>query len=77
MDTAKREVDPEFQLLEMREVSFELSPAELQSVAAFLEDCAERMHHGDFRTDHLHMPKAPLGVDLIVINPGSSHLDVQ
>ena len=48
-------VDPEYGLLELREVSFDLSPDGLRRLAAFLLDCAHRAEAGDLRSDHVHI----------------------
>ncbi|WP_165253748.1 Imm32 family immunity protein [Paludisphaera soli] len=51
----KTVVDPEYGLLELREVSFDLSPDGLRRLAAFLRDCADRAEAGDLRSDHVHI----------------------
>lgn len=48
-------VDPEYGLLELREISFDLSPAGLRRVAASLRDCADRAEAGDHHSDHVHI----------------------
>jgi hypothetical protein len=48
-------VDPEYGLIELREVSFDLSPNGLRRLAAFLRDCADRAEAGDHRSDHVHI----------------------
>ncbi len=48
-------IDPEHGLLQLREVSFDLSPADLRRVAAFLQNYAERAEAGDWRSDHAHI----------------------
>jgi hypothetical protein len=48
-------VDPEYGLLELREVSFDLSSDGLRRLAAFLRDCADRAEAGDLRSDHVHI----------------------
>jgi hypothetical protein len=48
-------VDPESGLLEMQEVTFNFSAADLRRVAAFLQHYAERMESGDWRSDHAHL----------------------
>jgi hypothetical protein len=48
-------VDPEYGLLELREVSLDLSPDGLRRLAAFLRDCADRAEAGDLRSDHVHI----------------------
>jgi hypothetical protein len=67
-------VDPEYGLLELREVSFDLSPDGLRRLAAFLRDCADRAEAGDLRSDHMHIeefdrawkPESP-DLDVIVL----------
>lgn len=65
----RRVADAESGLLQMREVRFDLPPAELRSVAAFLLACADRIEGGRWRSDHAHAPESPPGVDLIVLHP--------
>lgn len=48
-------VDPEYGLLELREVSFDLGPDALRRLAAFLRDCADRAEAGGLRSDHVHI----------------------
>jgi hypothetical protein len=48
-------VDTEYGLLELREVSFSLSPDELRRVANFLRHCADSIDAGDWRSDHAHL----------------------
>jgi hypothetical protein len=48
-------IDPEHGLLEMREISFDLSPSDLRRVAAFLWHFADRIETGDWRSDHAHI----------------------
>ena len=48
-------IDPEHGLLEMREVSYDLSPTDLRRVAAFLRHYADRIEAGDWRSDHAHI----------------------
>jgi hypothetical protein len=66
---SSRVVDDKFGLLQLREVSFDLSPTQLRSVAAFLTDCADRLDNGSWRSDHVHMPRPPAEVDIIVLIP--------
>lgn len=51
---SKRECSEEG-LLEMGEVTFNVSPDALRRVARFLEHCADGMESGDWRGDHLHL----------------------
>lgn len=69
-------VDPEHGLLELREVSFDLSPDGLRRLAAFLHDCADRAEAGEFRSDHAHIEQFDRAwkredpdLDLIVLLP--------
>ncbi len=48
-------IDPEHGLLEMREISFDLSPADLRCIAAFLRLYADRIESSDWRSDHAHI----------------------
>jgi hypothetical protein len=48
-------IDPDHSLLELREVSFDLSPADLRRVAAFLQHYADRIESGAWRSDHIHL----------------------
>lgn len=68
-------VDPEFGLLELREVSFDLSPDGLRRVADFLRYHADRMEAGDWRSSHGHIDTYDdrwrhdhPGLDLVVIH---------
>lgn len=72
---SKRTVDAESGLLEMSEVSFDFSPADLRHIAEFLASAADRIESG-LRTDHLHIDEVIsgwdpdlAGSDIIVINP--------
>lgn len=55
-------------LLEMKEVSFEITTDEMRRMAAFLTSCADEIDSGSWRTSHLHM-KNPPGAEIIVIGP--------
>ncbi len=66
-------INPEFWLLEMREISFALSPADLRRVASFLRHSADRIEFGDWRSDHAHIDEFDFrwrqdhsGLDVIV-----------
>lgn len=48
-------VNPEYGLLELREVSFNLSPDALRRLATFLRDCADSGEAGVLRSDHIHI----------------------
>ncbi|MDG3007413.1 Imm32 family immunity protein [Paludisphaera mucosa] len=48
-------VDAEYGLLELREVSFDLSPDGLRRLATFLRECADRAEAGDLRSGHVHI----------------------
>ena len=68
-------VDPEYGLLELREVSLDLSPDRLRRLAAFLRDCADRTEAGDLRSDHVHIEEFDRAwkrespdLDVIVLN---------
>ena len=68
-------VDPEYGLLELREVSLDLSPDGLRRLAAFLRDCADRAEAGDLRSDHVHIEefdrvwkRESPDLDVIVLN---------
>ena len=68
-------IDPESGLLEMREVTFDLSPADLRRVAAFLNHYADRIEAGDWRSNHAHIDQHDpqwrrdhSTLDLVVIN---------
>ena len=65
---SSRVADAKHGLLQMREVSFDLRPADLRAVAAFLADCADRIEGGRWRSDHDHMPAPPRGVDVVVLH---------
>jgi hypothetical protein len=48
-------IDPEYGLLELREVSFDLNAADLRRVAAFLMYYADRIEAGNWHSDHAHI----------------------
>jgi ferredoxin-NADP reductase len=48
-------VDPEFGLMELREVSFGLPPVDMRRVAAFLQHYADLIESGDWKSDHIHL----------------------
>ena len=48
-------IDPEYGLLELREVSFDLNPADLRRLADFLRHYADRAESGDWRSGHAHI----------------------
>ncbi len=62
----QRVADEEFGLLQMREITFDATAAELRAVAAFILDCAERFESRDWRSSHRHMTPAMPGVEIIV-----------
>ena len=71
----RKVVDPEYGLMELREVSFDLSPEGLRRLAAFLRDCADRVEAGDLRSDHVHIEEFDRAwsrdhpdLDVIVLN---------
>jgi hypothetical protein len=69
-------VDARYDLLELREVSFQFGPADLRRIAAFLSHYANEMERGTWPSSHAHIAtfdpawsrdrSAP---DLVVINP--------
>ena len=71
---AQRVVDDEFQLLELKEISLDVSLNDLRRIADFLQDCANQAESGTWQTSHLHMKGAlrTLGFDLIINNPSSA-----
>lgn len=48
-------IDHEYGLLELREVSFDMSVADLRRVAAFLSACADQIEAGASRSGHTHI----------------------
>jgi hypothetical protein len=48
-------INPENGLLELREVCFDFSAADLRRIATFLVDRADRMDAGVWRSDHMHL----------------------
>jgi hypothetical protein len=56
----KRAVLSDEGLLDMREVSLDLSPADLRRVAAFMVYFADRMDAEDWRSDHAHLDQFDL-----------------
>jgi len=69
-------VEPEFGLIELREISFDFSPADLRRLAEFLQHYAERFEAGDCRSDHAHIGEYDpqwrsdhADLDLIVLRP--------
>jgi hypothetical protein len=68
-------VNPEFGLMELREVSFDLSPDGMRRLAAFLRDCADRAEADGLRSDHVHIGEYDRGwkhenpdLDVVVLN---------
>jgi hypothetical protein len=68
-------IDPEYGLMGLREVTFDLSPDGLRRLAAFLRDCADRVEAGDLRSDHMHIEEFDCAwrrdhpdLDVIVLN---------
>jgi hypothetical protein len=55
-------------LLEMKEVSFEITTDEMRRMAAFFIACADEIDGGAWRTSHLHMRNPP-GAKIIVLEP--------
>ena len=53
---SKREFDGG--LLELAEATFEVSAADLRRVAQFLNECADGIESGDWRTSHRHLTEA-------------------
>ena len=48
-------VDKEFDLLDLREISFDLRPDDLRRVARFLEHYAAEIESGGWRSSHVHI----------------------
>ncbi|MGE3672860.1 MAG: hypothetical protein AB7K71_24510 [Polyangiaceae bacterium] len=64
-------ISDEFELLAMREVSFEGTPDEIRCVARFLIQKAEELEMRTFRISHKHMPRKGLeagSCDVIVLH---------
>ena len=40
----------------------------VRALAAFLSDCADRIESGQWRSDHVHMPGSPDGVEVVVLH---------
>ena len=55
---AKRTADPEFGLLELSEVTFNLDPERLRLVAKFLTQAAEEIEAGSLGASHVHLSGA-------------------
>jgi len=53
-------------LLEMKEVSFDITTDEMRRVAEFFNSCADEIDSGKWRTSHLHM-KNPPGAEIIIL----------
>jgi hypothetical protein len=73
---ARKVVDEEYGLLELREISLEFSPEGSRSVARFLDHYADRLESGKWRCGHIHLTEFDPdwradhpGADVIVINP--------
>jgi hypothetical protein len=69
-------VDKEFDLLDLREISFDLRPDDLRRVARFLEHYAAEIDPGGWRSSHVHLtsfdPSWKAGhpdADVIILNP--------
>ena len=52
---SKRVVSPECGLLEMREVTFSHSLADLRRIARFLLEFADKAESGEWRSSHRHL----------------------
>jgi hypothetical protein len=70
----RQAVDEEYGVLEMREVSFALSPDELRNVAAFLVACADDIDGGSWPSDHRHMKGAPDGIEFVVLLQSATNI---
>ena len=69
-------VDQEFDLLELREISFDLRPDDLGRVARFLEHYASEIESGGWRSSHVHLTSFDPSWkarnpddDVIILNP--------
>ena len=69
-------VDDGFGLLELREITLDLQPADLRRLARFLEHYAAEIESGVLRTGHVHLTtydpgwrRDHPGVDVILANP--------
>jgi hypothetical protein len=73
----KRQVN-DFGLMELTEVSFDLSANDLRTIAGFMLECADELESGSFRTSHRHLSvfarqwsKDHPSVDVIVNMPSN------
>ncbi len=71
----KRTVN-KYGLLELREVSFEMSAEDLRRVAGFFLACADQFNAGEWRTSHQHLSQQDSSwsiqhpdLEIVVINP--------
>jgi hypothetical protein len=69
-------VDKEFELLDLREISFDLRPDDLRRVARFLEHYAAEIEAGGWRSSHVHLTSfdrsykaGQTDADVIILNP--------
>jgi hypothetical protein len=71
-----KQVANEHGLHDMREVTFDVSSADLRRIARFLNECADQADAGDWQSSHRHLTEFDLrwdddhpNCDLIVIHP--------
>jgi hypothetical protein len=69
-------IDPEHGLQEMREVALQFEADDLRRIARFLQNAADRIDGGDWRSSHLHIDSVDKNwkrdfpaCDLIVLHP--------
>ena len=69
-------VDKVFDLLDLREISFDLRPDDLRRVARFLDHYAAEIESGAWRNSHVHLTSFDLSwkaghpdTDVIIVNP--------
>jgi hypothetical protein len=72
---SKRQIT-EHGLLELSEVTFDIAAKDLRKIASFLNECAELVESGEWRTSHRHLSESDCDwdndhpdSDVIVIHP--------